>query len=84
VTTGRIGRRSVPPSEPLAGGRFVSPPLIEPHHHLDITGTAGQPRWNERGTLAEGIELWAKDTEDITVEDIKERATRTVDFHRAW
>jgi len=66
-----------------AGGRLVSPPLIEPHHHLDITGTAGQPDWNESGTLAEGIELWAEYKQDITVEDITERATRTVHWYAA-
>ena len=66
-----------------AGGRLVTPPLIEPHVHLDATGTAGDPAWNESGTLAEGIDVWASYKRDITVEDILERATRTVEWYAA-
>ena len=66
-----------------ADGRLVTPPLIEPHVHLDATGTAGDPAWNESGTLAEGIEVWAAYKEDITVDDIVDRATRTVEWYAA-
>ncbi|WP_311170192.1 cytosine deaminase [Halobellus ordinarius] len=66
-----------------ADGRLVTAPLIEPHVHLDATGTAGDPSWNESGTLAEGIDIWAAYKEDITVEDIVERATRTVEWYAA-
>ncbi|WP_251344176.1 cytosine deaminase [Haloplanus halophilus] len=66
-----------------ADGRLVTPPLIEPHVHLDATGTAGDPTWNESGTLAEGIEVWAAYKEDITVEDVLDRATRTVEWYAA-
>jgi len=66
-----------------ADGRLVTPPLIEPHVHLDATGTAGDPSWNESGTLAEGIDVWAAYKEDITVADIVERATRTVEWYAA-
>ena len=66
-----------------ADGRLVTPPLIEPHLHLDATGTAGDPRWNDSGTLAEGIDIWAEYKRDITVEDIVERATRTVEWYAA-
>ena len=66
-----------------AGGRLVTPPLIEPHVHLDATGTAGDPAWNESGTLAEGIDVWASYKRDITVEDILERARRTVEWYAA-
>ncbi|QCC46243.1 cytosine deaminase [Halobellus limi] len=64
-----------------ADGRLVTPPLVEPHVHLDATGTAGDPSWNDSGTLAEGIEVWAEYKGDITVEDILERATRTVEWY---
>jgi cytosine deaminase len=37
------------------GGLAVGP-FIEPHIHLDTTQTAGQPSWNQSGTLFEGIE----------------------------
>ncbi len=66
-----------------AAGRLVTPPLIEPHLHLDATGTAGDPRWNDSGTLAEGIDIWADYKADITAEDIVERATRTVEWYAA-
>jgi cytosine deaminase len=36
-------------------GALLSPPYVEPHVHLDTCLTAGQPRWNESGTLWEGI-----------------------------
>jgi cytosine deaminase len=64
-----------------AAGRLVTPPLIEPHVHLDATGTAGDPAWNESGTLAEGIDVWASYKEEIGVEDILERATETVEWY---
>ncbi|SIR69717.1 cytosine deaminase [Haladaptatus litoreus] len=63
-----------------AKGRLVTPPLIEPHIHLDATGTAGDPRWNQSGTLAEGIEIWADRKTTLGREDLKERATRTVEW----
>ncbi len=66
-----------------ADGRLVAPPLVEPHLHLDATGTAGDPRWNDSGTLAEGIDIWAEYKTDITHDDIVERATRTVEWYAA-
>ena len=39
-----------------AEGHLVIPPLVEPHIHLDAALTAGEPRWNQTGTLFEGIE----------------------------
>ena len=30
---------------------LVLPPFVEPHIHLDTTQTAGQPSWNQSGTL---------------------------------
>ncbi|GGA51380.1 hypothetical protein GCM10011328_28630 [Hafnia psychrotolerans] len=41
------------------GGLAIAP-FIEPHIHLDTTQTAGQPSWNQSGTLFEGIERWAE------------------------
>ncbi len=31
------------------GGRWVTPPLVEPHIHLDAVLTVGQPRANVSG-----------------------------------
>ncbi len=39
-------------------GRLVTPPFIDSHFHMDATLTYGYPRYNESGTLLEGIELW--------------------------
>ncbi len=59
-------------------GRLALPPLIESHVHLDSALTAGQPRYNETGTLFEGIEVWGERKRDLTVEDVKERAGRAI------
>lgn len=59
-------------------GRLALPPLIESHVHLDSALTAGQPRYNETGTLFEGIEVWSQRKRDLTVEDVKERAGRAI------
>ncbi len=52
------------------GGRFVSPPLVEPHIHLDAVLTVGQPRPNVSGSLFEGIAVWAERVRDLTVDDV--------------
>ena len=38
--------------------RLVTPPFVDVHFHMDATLTYGFPRYNESGTLLEGIELW--------------------------
>ncbi|RLM87937.1 N-isopropylammelide isopropylaminohydrolase [Halobellus sp. Atlit-38R] len=60
-----------------AEGRLVTPSLTEPHLHLDYALAAGQPRWNEAGTLAEGIDIWAEYKQNLTKDDVKQRAART-------
>lgn len=57
-----------------AKGNLVLPPFIEPHIHLDTTLTAGEPKWNESGTLFEGIETWSERKKSLTREDVKSRA----------
>ncbi|WP_152041360.1 cytosine deaminase [Salinigranum salinum] len=66
-----------------AGGRLVTPPLVEPHLHLDATLTAGEPRWNDPGTLAEGIRIWADYKESLSKADVKARATRAIEWMAA-
>ncbi|MDT8899801.1 cytosine deaminase [Anaeroselena agilis] len=61
-----------------AAGRLVIPPYVEPHIHLDCVFTAGEPRWNESGTLFEGIELWAERKKSVAVEDVKRRAKKAL------
>jgi cytosine/creatinine deaminase len=59
-----------------AGGCLVSPPFRESHVHLDTTLTAGEPRWNESGTLFEGIQLWSERKKSLTHDDVVARATQ--------
>ena len=66
-----------------AGGRLLSPPFVESHVHLDTTLTAGQPRWNESGTLFEGIRIWSERKEEISREDVMERATQLLRWQAA-
>ncbi|ADU51590.1 Amidohydrolase 3 [Thermaerobacter marianensis DSM 12885] len=61
-----------------AAGRLVTPPLVDPHLHLDAVLTVGQPRFNESGTLLEGIAIWAERKAMLTEEDIIRRATEAV------
>src|SRR3954470_2069363 len=60
------------------GGRLVTPPLVEPHIHLDAVLTAGQPRPNVSGSLFEGIAVWAERVRDLTVEDVQRRVRRVL------
>jgi cytosine deaminase len=57
-----------------AGGNLVSPPLVESHIHLDSVLAAGQPRFNESGTLFEGIQIWGERKPSLTYEDVQTRA----------
>ncbi|RUS42463.1 amidohydrolase family protein [Cohnella sp. AR92] len=61
-----------------AEGRLLVPPFVESHVHLDTAMTAGNPVWNESGTLAEGIGIWASRKQALTKEDVLERAERTI------
>jgi cytosine deaminase len=61
-----------------AGGRLVTPPLVDCHLHLDASLTAGRPRFNESGTLIEGIHVWGELKESLTAEDVYERAREIV------
>jgi cytosine/creatinine deaminase len=57
-----------------ARGQLISPPFVESHIHLDSVLTAGEPRWNESGTLFEGIQIWGERKQNLTLEDVKTRA----------
>ena len=59
-------------------GQVVSPPFVESHIHLDSALTAGEPRWNQSGTLFEGIEIWRDRKQTLTLEDVKQRAIATL------
>ncbi|MEB3290343.1 MAG: cytosine deaminase [Leptolyngbya sp.] len=59
-------------------GKLVSPPFVESHIHLDSALTVGEPRWNQSGTLFEGIEIWRERKRSLTREDVLWRATETL------
>lgn len=67
IADGKIARISAQPQQPSPVGQSLDgegglacAPFIEPHIHLDTTQTAGEPAWNQSGTLFEGIERWAE------------------------
>ena len=59
-------------------GKLVLPPFIEPHVHLDSALTAGNPRWNIKGTLFEGIQIWSEYKPTLTKKNIKERVHEAI------
>lgn len=66
------------PRELNVQGHLVSPPLVESHIHLDSALTAGEPRFNQSGTLFEGIQIWGERKAKLTREDVKQRAVATL------
>ena len=57
-----------------ATGRLVTPPFVDSHLHLDSTLSVGRPRFNESGTLLEGIEIWGALKPLISAQDVYDRA----------
>jgi cytosine deaminase len=65
------------------GGRLVTPPLIEPHIHLDAVLTVGQPRPNVSGSLFEGIAVWAERVASLSYEDVQDRVRQVLRWQLA-
>ena len=63
-----------------ATGDLVSPPLVDPHFHMDATLSYGTPRLNASGTLLEGIGLWGALREIATVDQMVARAVAYCDW----
>ncbi|RGP53382.1 cytosine deaminase [Pseudomonas abyssi] len=66
-----------------AGGNLLLPPFVEPHIHLDAALTAGEPRWNQSGTLFEGIECWGERKAMLSRDDVISRAEQTLKLFAA-
>ncbi|MEP6696677.1 MAG: cytosine deaminase [Pseudonocardiales bacterium] len=64
-------------------GRLVTPPLVEPHIHLDAVLTVGQPRDNVSGSLFEGIAVWAERVKTLSVSDVQSRARQVLRWQLA-
>src|SRR5438132_5535604 len=60
------------------GGALVTPALVEPHIHLDAVLTVGEPRYNETGSLFEGIAIWAERVQGLTLGAGNQRVTTLV------
>ncbi len=58
--------------------QLISPPFVESHIHLDSALTAGNPRWNQSGTLFEGIEIWREYKQNLSLDNVKQRAIATL------
>ncbi|GAJ25743.1 cytosine deaminase [Liquorilactobacillus sucicola DSM 21376 = JCM 15457] len=54
------------------------PPFIDSHIHLDATLTAGEPEWNQTGTLFDGIRIWSERKKQLSINDVKTRARKTI------
>jgi cytosine deaminase len=88
IEDGRVRQIAARIDEPAqreieANGRLVSSPFIESHVHLDTTLTAGEPRWNESGTLFEGIRIWSERKKTLSHEDVVARATQLLKWQAA-
>lgn len=66
-----------------AGGRLVTPPLVDSHVHLDAALTVGDPAYNESGTLLEGIKLWGERKKSLSKKDVKHRALQAIKWEVA-
>lgn len=76
-----IGRISSNGKKEIDGeGNIVLPPFVESHIHLDTVLSAGDPKWNESGTLFEGINIWSERKKKLTKNDVKTRASKVLRY----
>jgi len=80
ITTRRLSAES---GESMRIGGLLTPPLAEPHVHLDAA-LLGPKRPNRSGTLVEGIANWAELRAELTAEDVTQRALQTVEMYRKY
>ena len=59
-------------------GRLLMPTYIDMHFHLDSVLTIGDPRFNQSGTLLEGIEIWSEYKKKLSIEDIVNRCKKAL------
>jgi len=84
LVTGAAATAGGPAGEVIdLGGRLVTPPLVEPHIHLDAVLTVGQPRPNVSGSLFEGIAVWAERVRQLSYEDVQARVRQILRWQLA-
>ena len=83
----KIGEITDPPVDTEiidATGNLVTPPIIDPHVHLDAVLVAGiLPRKNQTGTLLEAIDIWSDWKPGLTKKRLKENARKVIDWYVA-
>ncbi len=52
---------------------LLLPPFNDPHVHIDSAFTAGEPTFNQSGSLFEGIEIWRQRKTSLTEKDFVKR-----------
>jgi cytosine/creatinine deaminase len=79
-----VVNESTPAAETIdLAGRLVTPPLVEPHIHLDAVLTVGQPRPNVSGSLFEGIAIWAERVGSLSYSDVQARVRQVLRWQLA-
>jgi cytosine/creatinine deaminase len=81
VPAGR-GPAALPGEEEVTGG-LLTPPLAEPHVHLDAT-LLGARTPNVSGTLREGILNWSAVRPELSADDVVDRARATIARYRTY
>jgi cytosine deaminase len=61
-----------------AKGNLVIPPFCDPHVHLDAVLSVGDPRYNQSGTLLEGIAIWDERKKNLTKKALLDNAREAV------
>ncbi|WP_332695307.1 amidohydrolase family protein [Halalkalibacter lacteus] len=76
----KLGSISEPANQIIDGkGRWVLPPYVESHLHLDTALTSGKPYVNQSGELFEGIQVWNRYKEEfLSHEDVVARAKNVI------
>ena len=55
---------------------LLTAPFVDSHFHMDSTLTVGQPRYNQSGTLLEGIQIWDELKPSLDADELKTRALK--------
>ncbi|MEZ4317377.1 MAG: amidohydrolase family protein [Myxococcota bacterium] len=79
-TIAPAGSLTAAPGEEVVEGGWLTPPMAEPHVHLDAA-LLGARMPNRSGTLREGIANWAVLRGMLTPEDVRDRAIATAEMY---
>lgn len=61
-----------------AAGNLTCPPFCDPHLHLDAALSGGNPRYNDKSTLLEGIAIWGERKAKLTRQELVDNAKEAV------